>query len=63
MRRETEWTETVDAGWNVLSGPSAVEMQAAKRALDALPSWKPIYGDGFAANRIAHCIAQFIGRQ
>ena len=60
MREETEWTETVDAGWNVLSGPSAVEMQAAKRALDARPSWKPIYGDGFASDHIAKLISEFL---
>ncbi|GAA4347396.1 non-hydrolyzing UDP-N-acetylglucosamine 2-epimerase [Angustibacter luteus] len=52
LRTETEWTETVDLGWNVLDGDLVDVAAAAARpeppATDAAP-----YGDGHAAQRVA----------
>ena len=52
LRDETEWVETVNAGWNILAGVDV------KKILDSFESWfpqaerKPLYGDGHAAEQI-----------
>lgn len=52
LREETEWTDTVDQGWNTLVGvdPDAFEAALGK----SLPHQRPeIFGDGNASTRIA----------
>jgi UDP-GlcNAc3NAcA epimerase len=56
LRDETEWTETVDLGWNVLAGAERSRIVSAARHFLAHPPGgepAPIYGDGGAAARIA----------
>jgi UDP-GlcNAc3NAcA epimerase len=51
LRAETEWTETVAAGWNVLASDREEAIQAA--IASAPPVEHPeLYGDGCAADRI-----------
>ncbi len=55
LRTETEWVETVDAGWNRLVGPSADEIRTALDDSRFMTRERPrpnLYGDGHAAERI-----------
>jgi UDP-N-acetylglucosamine 2-epimerase len=54
LREETEWVETVEAGWNVVVGADTARIVQVVRSF-ATPTTRPIlYGDGQAAVR---CVA------
>ena len=53
MRDETEWVETVEAGWNTLVGSDPDKIVAAVRSFAPTASRPALYGDGFAA---AKCV-------
>ncbi len=60
LREETEWTDTVEAGWNTLVGVDPDAFAAAMRS--PLPVARPsIFGDGHAARRIAGVVIDFLG--
>ncbi|MGZ4142583.1 MAG: non-hydrolyzing UDP-N-acetylglucosamine 2-epimerase [Actinomycetota bacterium] len=60
LRAETEWTETVEAGWNVLVDTDAEALIAAAERTP--PSERPaLYGDGHAAEKIADLCERFGG--
>jgi UDP-GlcNAc3NAcA epimerase len=51
LREETEWVETVEAGWNRLAGADPGKIVPMARAIP--PAERPLlYGDGHAAERI-----------
>lgn len=62
LREETEWTDTVETGWNTLVG---VDPDAFEAALGTpLPQQRPpIFGDGHAARRIAQIVAELVGAE
>lgn len=49
LRPETEWVETVDAGWNVLAGADRAQIVAAVQNFVRPPAHPSLYGDGRAA--------------
>ena len=54
LREETEWVETVQAGWNVLAGTEIERILRAVRTLVAPTTRDHLYGDDKAAER---CVA------
>jgi UDP-N-acetylglucosamine 2-epimerase (non-hydrolysing)/UDP-GlcNAc3NAcA epimerase len=57
LRDTTEWTETVDAGWNTVVGLDAA---AARAALERTPPPErpPLYGDGRAGERVVEALSR-----
>jgi len=53
LRDETEWVETVQAGWNIIAAADSARIVQAVRAFKAPADHPPLYGDGHAAERIA----------
>lgn len=60
FRMETEWTETVDSGWNQLVGADPERIYDAVVNASA-PDTKPEpYGDGNAADRVVECLVDAV---
>lgn len=57
MRDETEWVETVELGWNTLTGTDPARILAAIAAPPPQNAPPPVYGDGHAAEKIARMMA------
>jgi UDP-GlcNAc3NAcA epimerase len=57
LREETEWVETVEAGWNVLVGADSQRIAAAVQDMTPLRAPQAVFGDGRASERVVEIIA------
>ena len=58
LRDETEWIETVDLGWNILTGADRDRIIETVRTFKTSSTHPPLYGDGRAAGEIMHALCQ-----
>jgi UDP-GlcNAc3NAcA epimerase len=56
LRNETEWVETVDAGWNILVGANCDRIVDAVLTFSARSPHPKLYGDGCAASRFVELL-------
>ena len=59
MREETEWVETVDAGWNFLAGANGEKIKNSFYDFHPRENRPQIYGIGDAADKIVQVIKSF----
>ena len=57
FRDETEWVETVEAGWNVVVGADTGKIVEAVRCLKSDNPRPKLYGDGHAAEKMLEILA------
>ena len=57
LRDETEWTETLEGGWNVLAGSDTERILAAARRRRPEVAPAPVFGNGHAAELMVEALA------
>jgi UDP-N-acetylglucosamine 2-epimerase len=57
LRDETEWVETVAAGWNVLVGSDSTKILDAVRSFVGADTHPPLYGDGDAGQKCVELLS------
>lgn len=58
LREETEWVETVSAGWNQLAGVDGAKIKTLFESWHPAGERPPLYGDGHAAEEIASILSK-----
>jgi UDP-N-acetylglucosamine 2-epimerase len=58
LRDDTEWIETLEAGWNILAGADRDKIIESANADRSLSAQYPAYGDGKAGEKIVDILGQ-----
>lgn len=58
LRDETEWVETVEAGWNMLAGADSGRIAAAVKSFAPPAKRPPLYGDGQTARKCVELLGE-----
>jgi UDP-N-acetylglucosamine 2-epimerase (non-hydrolysing) len=59
LRENTEWVETVEAGWNVLVGAERGRILQAIRSFNPEGGQRLCFGEGDASSRIAQILSEY----
>ncbi|HOI12522.1 MAG TPA: UDP-N-acetylglucosamine 2-epimerase (non-hydrolyzing) [Methanoculleus sp.] len=59
LRENTEWVETVEAGWNVLVGAEQGEILRAIRSFNPEGEQKCCFGEGDASSKVARTLSEY----
>ncbi len=59
LRDETEWVETVNSGWNHLTGADTEKILEATRTISVPKVHKPLFGDGETSKLICKTLIKF----
>lgn len=57
LRDETEWTETVEAGWNILTGADRERIIRTANIFSLPSNYQDLYGNGHSA---VYCVKQLV---
>ena len=60
LRRETEWVETVEDGWNVLVGTDTDLIVRMAEEFRPNGDQKQLFGDGTASQKIVHILEEYL---
>jgi UDP-N-acetylglucosamine 2-epimerase len=60
LRSESEWVETFHNGWNTLVGADGEKLHKALLAKPLPNTWRQLYGDGSASEKIAMTIREIL---
>ncbi|KJJ84404.1 UDP-n-acetylglucosamine 2-epimerase [Candidatus Omnitrophus magneticus] len=60
LRENTEWVETLEGGWNVLTGADSEKIVQSAGLSREMPPQKNYYGDGDTSSRIAQILKKEI---
>ena len=63
MRTETEWVETVEAGWNIVVGADHKKIVEAVRSFKTDNPRTKVYEDGKAAEKIVKVLCDNVSRR
>jgi len=61
LRNETEWIETVEDGWNILTGPDSGRILDALRHFHPVHETRLLFGDGTASRTICDLLVKELG--
>jgi UDP-N-acetylglucosamine 2-epimerase len=59
LREETEWVETIEAGWNCLAGANRIKIRHYFRDFQPTMERPEIYGNGHAADKIIDVLKSY----
>ncbi|MFH1453846.1 MAG: UDP-N-acetylglucosamine 2-epimerase (non-hydrolyzing) [Armatimonadota bacterium] len=63
LRKETEWTELVKAGWNILAGTDKNKIKKAVQSFNPKRTRKKFYGTGRSADKIYRILKKIVKKR